>query len=179
MADTYAQALTGGQRDRFIGKLGAWMAEETRDYLEYKANQNDKCFKSPIEMAFWLAWLTHIWIETITGTGPGSLFPLVQHETQANGRQYRLDFAFVDAAIGLKIAVELDGHDFHERTPEQVDSRNTRDADLHLAGWDVFHFSGRQILSDPSSCVGRVHDGFCDSYARWRRTQPLVLVGGY
>ena len=57
-----------------------------------------------------------------------------------------------------KIAVEVDGHDFHERTREQVVARNQRDRDLQADGWTVLHFSGSEIHRQPEECVRQVFD---------------------
>lgn len=79
-----------------------------------------------------------------------------------NGRNYRLDFQVV-AHIGyesypLKLAVELDGHAYHERTKHQVRQRDQRDRDLQDAGWRVYHFSFSEFDNSPSDCVFRVLD---------------------
>jgi hypothetical protein len=71
----------------------------------------------------------------------------------ASGPRYRLDFAvepmeewlhmsLLRAGHPLKLGVELDGHDFHEKTRAQVTCRNQRDRDLSTEGWRVLHFSG-------------------------------------
>ena len=65
------------------------------------------------------------------------------------------------------IAVELDGHDFHEKTKAQVAYRNRRDRDLQSAGWTIFHFSGSELFREPCNCVREVMDfaarKICDS----------------
>jgi very-short-patch-repair endonuclease len=50
-----------------------------------------------------------------------------------------------------------------------VDKRNERDLDLQSAGWTVVHFTGRQVLRNPESCVARVHGAICDSHAQSNR----------
>ena len=56
-----------------------------------------------------------------------------------------------------KVAIELDGHDFHERTKEQVALRNERDRSAPQAdGWTVLHFSGSELVRDPLKCVQSV-----------------------
>lgn len=83
---------------------------------------------------------------------------------------YRLDFRVIpepeDPHIGAatarldvplpKIAIELDGHDFHEKTKEQVTYRNQRDRDLQRDGWQIFHFSGSEFVRHPQRCVEEV-----------------------
>jgi very-short-patch-repair endonuclease len=81
----------------------------------------------------------------------------VEVET-GDGTRYRLDFAVraMDPDRDLKIAIEVDGHDWHERTREQVIDRNRRDRRLSCGGWRIFHFSGAEILQDAARCVDEV-----------------------
>jgi len=71
-------------------------------------------------------------------------------------KNQRVPFIF-DVCKPFKIFVELDGHEFHEKTKEQVDYRNERDAYLQNFGF-VYHISGRQITSDCKKTV----QGFFD-----------------
>lgn len=73
------------------------------------------------------------------------------------------------------VAVELDGHEFHERTKAQVASRNTRDADLQMAGWTVFHFSGSEVVRDPLTCAQRVFDFAGGQFSAFRRAVRVEL----
>lgn len=58
----------------------------------------------------------------------------------------RVDFAAVDAeAGGFRVAIELDGHDFHERTKEQVARDRSRDRDLSARGWRVARWTGSEL----------------------------------
>jgi very-short-patch-repair endonuclease len=91
--------------------------------------------ESPLEAAFAAWW--HV-VEMLQSHNFGLL---AQYEV--DGGRYRLDFAVVEYYVQnipeprIKVAVELDGHDFHERTREQVDTRNIRDRYLGDAGWTV------------------------------------------
>ncbi len=55
-----------------------------------------------------------------------------------------------------RVVVELDGHDFHERTPEQAQSDKSRDRELQALGWHVLRFTGREVLRDPFKCTREV-----------------------
>jgi len=90
-----------------------------------------------------------------------------QFPVEAEGRHYRLDFALEpmddwlkgalrDANLGLRVAVELDGHDYHERTPAQVIARNRRDRDLCALHWMVLHVSGSELHQNPFLVVSEV-----------------------
>lgn len=52
-----------------------------------------------------------------------------------------------------QLAIECDGHEFHEKTKEQVEYRNERDLELKKHGIDVLHFSGSQIYNNPFKCA--------------------------
>ncbi len=78
-----------------------------------------------------------------------------QPTIQLAGRVIRPDFAFAWTADEhlTKIIVELDGHDFHERTPEQAQSDKSRDRELQSLGWMVLRYTGREVLRAPVECL--------------------------
>lgn len=108
--------------------------------------------ESPIEAVFWTWWQAFDLLGAVSYQHVPLLVP--QFEIVVDGRKYRLDFALLDE----RIAIEVDGHDFHERTKDQVAYRNARDCDLQTASWIVFHFSGSQIVREPSKHVLEVID---------------------
>jgi hypothetical protein len=84
-----------------------------------------------------------------------------------NGERYRLDFslapqdpwlaaALTRRFIALRVGVELDGHEFHERTKAQVAARDRRDRDLAALKWRVLHFSGSELRTNPMLAVVEV-----------------------
>ena len=80
-------------------------------------------------------------------------FPLTVAQAIPVGLPYRLDFA---TFIGRKkFAVEIDGHDFHERTKEQAGRDKARDRALACADWTVLRFTGSEVWADPE-CVARL-----------------------
>ena len=86
-----------------------------------------------------------------------------QAEVEANGNKYRLDFLYEEDYMDnvdnpLHLAIECDGHEFHEKTKEQVEKRNKRDMDLKLAGYDILHYSGSQIYKNPIKCALEILD---------------------
>jgi very-short-patch-repair endonuclease len=77
----------------------------------------------------------------------------------SEGRIWRGGGKYSDVAPGWrKLVVECDGHDFHERTKEQVARDKARDRAIVSAGYDVFRFSGSEIWRDPLGCAGQVVD---------------------
>lgn len=83
---------------------------------------------------------------------------------QAQIGDFRVDFAMHGRQVhwnekqqqwcnhDVKIIVECDGHDFHERTKEQAERDRSRDRELTLQGFVVVRFTGREIWRDPSGC---------------------------
>lgn len=112
-------------------------------------------FESPIEVVFciWLEWLF-----MLAGQVADNAFvALPQRKVMAGDEIFRPDFIMMPvepllAAFGelhgcpMRIAVELDGHEFHERTKEQVALRDRRDRVLQQHGWVVFHISGSELV---------------------------------
>lgn len=72
---------------------------------------------------------------------------------------YRLDFAVAFWGYGTfaRVAVECDGHDFHERTKEQAAHDKQRDRRLAAAGWPVLRFAGSEIAANALSCAAEVN----------------------
>lgn len=73
----------------------------------------------------------------------------LHQQYSANG--YRLDFALL--GDGVMVAVEADGHDYHERTKEQAEHDKSRDRALAAAGWTVLRFTGREIHRNAEKCA--------------------------
>ncbi len=70
--------------------------------------------------------------------------------------QYTIGFYRVDFAIPrVKIAIELDGHDFHS-TVEQRTNDARRARTIEAAGWRVLRFTGSEINADVGACVEEV-----------------------
>ena len=63
---------------------------------------------------------------------------------------YRVDFAIY--ARQMRLVVEVDGHEWHEKTKEQASKDKRRDRDLQQEGWAVFHFTGSDVWRDPFGC---------------------------
>jgi very-short-patch-repair endonuclease len=118
--------------------------------------------ESPLEAAFVAAWMA------IEECDFSTITFRTQHAVEVEGRGYRLDFVFepqqyggLEALIGPqcpKIALELDGHDYHEKTKEQVTYRNRRDRDLQAAGWIVLHISGSEFNANAEKATKEVYD---------------------
>ena len=89
---------------------------------------------------------------------PVPLWLVPQYDIVADGRVARIDFAIIpaDGSGCQPIAVEMDGHNFHEKTKEQAASDKSRDRALKAAGWTTVRFTGSEIHRDPGERVDEV-----------------------
>lgn len=105
--------------------------------------------ESPLEAA-WRVW----WHLASSSKVVGVPRVKYQHPVTVGGQDYRLDVAlFVWGSEVPVVAIELDGHTYHERTPQQVADRNARDRALQTAGWTVLHFSYHELTSRGLECA--------------------------
>jgi very-short-patch-repair endonuclease len=74
--------------------------------------------------------------------------------------KYVVDFLALfwdDRDFIMPIAVECDGHDFHERTPRQAQYDKLRDRFFATNSIFVMRFTGREIKRDPVDCARQVY----------------------
>lgn len=94
---------------------------------------------------------------------------------------YRLDFALVNARLPAKIAIECDGHDYHERTKAHAARDRKRDRVLQGLGWRVMRFTGSEIYKDAHACADEVYMAWLDAVdaamARHEATQRAIGEG--
>jgi hypothetical protein len=182
--DALRDQLTYTQYQAAKSTLSALLDRNFTDALTLVFNASQP--ESHLEAIFaiwWEALSRGTWRREFSDLQLQGQTPVVLEQTR-----YRLDFSVttVDTAItaiaarvGVApplIAIELDGHDFHERTKAQAIARNQRDRDLQGAGWDVFHVSGSELVSNPAVCVGEVLDRARDAYARFIDTVMLAFA---
>lgn len=82
-------------------------------------------------------------------------------DTQQQVGAYRVDFLIsVTDKEGKrhKIVVELDGHDFHERTKEQAAKDKARDRWLTNHGIKFLRYAGTEVWNNPLACAQEVLD---------------------
>lgn len=82
------------------------------------------------------------------------------HDGKRNAAGQNVNWAILDFAIAHptcgKIAIELDGHQWHASTKEQVARDKKRDRRLLLEGWHVLRFTGSEVYKNPDGCVAEV-----------------------
>jgi very-short-patch-repair endonuclease len=73
-----------------------------------------------------------------------------------DGKNYRTDFYFeainLEGKEVLKLIIECDGYDFHEKTKEQAQKDKERDRIFTKNGFKILRFTGSEIYKDPLKC---------------------------
>lgn len=88
--------------------------------------------------------------------------------------KYRADLVFgvqVPVGNGLDttiqfVVVELDGHDFHEKTKRQAEADKKRDRFMQCQGLIVLRYTGSEVWRSPMSCARGVILDIADSTSR-------------
>lgn len=91
--------------------------------------------------------------------GDEGVFLIPQYKIGA----YRVDFvlAFHERlALRDTVVIELDGHDWHEKTKEQAARDKARDRYLSRHFGKVIHFTGSEIFDDVQKCALEILDVF-------------------
>jgi len=133
------------------------------------ANATAYC-ESPIERVLMAAMTAHYYAEprhycTMIYGKPRSevrpLFPGLHIYPQVSIDGYRLDFLAVDMSddgTSRYTVVEVDGHDFHERTKSQASHDKRRDRHFTRKGWRVIRYTGSDVWRSPSDCAQEIFE---------------------
>ena len=82
-----------------------------------------------------------------------------QKEIKSENKKYRVDFCIpviYKNQENKRFIIECDGHEFHQKTKEQVERDNTRMRDLQKQGYEVIRFSGTEIWHRPHKCASDI-----------------------
>lgn len=142
--------------------LNLW--QSNLDQLNQRLIEGLSETESPIEKIFliefnFVSLIQPSWIEpnnVISG-----LF--IQHPVTVGKHQYRVDFELLidtidnyslsNSPTATRIFIELDGHDFHEKTKEQVAHDKKRERDLSDKCDALLRYSGSEVYQDTSKVV--------------------------
>jgi very-short-patch-repair endonuclease len=118
--------------------------------------------ESPIETLLYSAMTITQALNGWAGSGPVLSKVLIVPQYTWNG--YRIDFALLKKDFA--VFVECDGHEFHERTPEQAERDRSRDRTIQEAGITIFRFTGREIFRNPFACADQIFQFVFENEAR-------------
>lgn len=129
--------------------------------------------ESPLENFFALGWEL-IKLANFPDLNNYELLPQTKINNEGNIKwgdgeyKYRLDFIIIkesdytlftkDLPPERKIAVEIDGLKFHEKTKEKLVYEKRRNRFLLSKGWKIFHFVGSEIYHEPFKCLEEIKE---------------------
>lgn len=118
--------------------------------------------ESPIEVTFFYAFqlAARLGGEVLSYGNEGSN-ATIDIRTQAVIENFRVDFLIESLTVPangrkVRLVVECDGHDFHERTKEQAARDRGRDRRLQELDYGIFRFTGSEIHNAPFACATKV-----------------------
>ena len=136
--------------ERAIELVGTFIEESTNDLTQLLSLS-----ASPIEQVMAIALydvISHY-------NERRSLIKLeAQAEIKAESSTYKADFLIQYGLCdhgddAVKIIVECDGHQYHEKTKEQAQKDKKRDRALQYLGYIVLHYTGSEIWRYPKKCA--------------------------
>jgi hypothetical protein len=130
--------------------------------------EQERGISSPVEQLFYIEWSFRKFCDSELKDA----FLEPQYKDKSTGK-YRIDFMidFVqeayseDAGRGLeyhnivlqteppKLGVEIDSHEWHERTKQQAQYDKERERFLISNGWKILRFTGSEVYNNPAKCV--------------------------
>lgn len=161
-------------RDRHYKKFLEHCKKYIDEYFENTLDEIKSVSESPLENYFALGWEL-IKFANHLGLKDYELLPQVKIDEIGKlvwgskvRYKYRLDFIIIKQTDydrlpkGLppenKIAVEIDGFQFHEKTRDQLIYEKRRERFLLSNRWKVFHFIGSEINNSPFRCLEEIKE---------------------
>lgn len=84
---------------------------------------------------------------------------IISLSSQVDVGSYSIDFELTAEGFTgtiVKLAIEIDGHDFHEKTKEQAGYDKRRDREIAIHDYYVLRFTGSEIYTNSIKCVQEV-----------------------
>jgi very-short-patch-repair endonuclease len=79
-----------------------------------------------------------------------------QYKVPIGDRVYKVDFLVSREGSSFKLGIELDGHEFHEKSAAQIRSDKVREREIIKQGIIVLRFSGSEIVRNCRACVTEI-----------------------
>jgi very-short-patch-repair endonuclease len=119
--------------------------------------------ESPIEQLMYCGLLSRQ--KDLRSRLPFTVAPQQWLRDKDGQNRYRVDFMVEHATMGVKIAVECDGFEYHE-TPEAATRDKARDRFIQAAGIPVLRFTGSEIWAQPYTCAREVANALAELAAK-------------
>jgi len=153
-----------GKIDSKSNEIVSEILRETKDKILYSILDCE----SPIEMILALEMHRQDILNLGKLNGLDVVDVIKQERITAGGSKYRVDFLIPvwskNLGRGAEFVIECNGHEFHEKTKEQVSRDNARQRKLTNAGYVVINFSGSEIYRDPRKCVSEIKDAIWSKF---------------
>lgn len=145
--------------------------DQMRDWLvkRYPLEKSE----SPMESLFYAGYRTYRAIAAFE-------VPALRMKPQEAVGAYRADFMYrFPGADGkeARLVVEVDGHDFHERTKEQAAKDKARDRWMTGAGYHVMRFTGSEVWANPIGCGEQVTERIYMLHYGMSRRESIAAAG--
>lgn len=156
-----------------------WMVEELKMY----ATEYEHPMLSPVEQLFFIEWYSLHYRSHTKRENRYYLIPQFQDESTG---KHRLDFrvSLVDYVINTdlqyrfsektlmkipepKLGIEIDSHQWHEKTKEQVQRDKERERFLIKNGWKLLRFTGSEVYKNPKKCLDELDSIATDMASDW------------
>lgn len=132
------------QKEVFIKKSIGKIIENLTYIFEFF----DRHIESPIEKMMFL----HLWyLQTFYFQGEEIVI-----DRQVQEGPYRIDFVVRHRRV--KVGIECDGHEFHEKTKQQAARDKKRDRFLMSRGYRMIRFTGSEIHNGSADIIKEVYD---------------------
>jgi hypothetical protein len=157
--------------DRLLEEIAEDFGQRSAETaLDLSWFDSEKCFHSEIEYAMAVAlramncgygWefdgnqdVVFAWKETADS-------PIVQIQPKRKVGPYEIALAIRVRGPQnriLKLAIECDGHDFHEMSAEQAIKEKQFEKALTAGRYRLLRFTGAEISNDPAKCAAKIAD---------------------
>lgn len=84
------------------------------------------------------------------------------------------EFNIRKAEVYAQIVIEIDGHDFHERTKEQAQRDKSRDRYLTAEGYTVFRFTGSEVYRDIYHVADEVEEYLLNTMVKVHKSEVNI-----
>lgn len=135
------------------------------DEKEYVSPSSVKNTDSPIEELLFIQLKSSIVYGNFDERYHEVLTP--QFKIDKGDSYIKVDFLYEvlfleDDDKSVRLVIECDGHDYHEKTKEQAQKDKSRDRFLLNEGYYVMRFTGSEIYKSPKKCVNEIMEFVTD-----------------
>ena len=102
-----------------------------------------------------------------------------QFQIDVADHKFRTDFCALITSTRTKeisLCIEIDGHDYHERTKQQASNDRRRERLIQLAGLEVIRFTGSDVWNNPPKTIDETLQRIFQLFSRQIETASAVRL---